>query len=76
MRNDEQQLIKDKVDSTSQELYDTAVDLYEAVGPSAVIEWGRRIGLRSSPCIPCEQDTPEIGDGGNTYCCAVCGSAR
>ena len=71
-----EQLINDKVDSTNQELYDTAVDLYEAGGPSAVIKWGRRIGLRSSPCTPCEMDTPNIGDAGNTYCCAVCGSAR
>jgi len=75
MRNDEQQLIKDEVDSTSQELYDTAVDLYEAAGPSAVIEWGRRIGLRSSPCTPCEMETPDIGDRQGT-CCAVCGSVK
>ena len=75
MRNDEQ-LINDEVDSTNQELYVTAVGLYEAVGPSAVIEWGRRIGLRFTHCVPCERDTLEIGNAGNTYCCAVCGSVR
>ena len=74
MRNDEQ-LIQDETESTRTELCHTAVELYEAIGPSAVLEWGHKIGLRFSPCDPCEMETPDIGDRQGT-CCAVCGCLK
>ena len=57
----------------SSALYETALRLYEADGQSAVIEWGKRIGLPFSRCDPCEADTPVIDDGDES-CCAVCGT--
>ena len=74
MRSDEQ-LIKDEVESTTAELSETALRIYEATGASAVLEWGYKVRLAFSPCEPCELDTPDIGDEGGT-CCAVCGSVK
>lgn len=63
--------IENLVKDTSRDLYEQAVAIYEELGPSAVIEWGHRIGLRFDHCGPCEQETPTIGD-----VCAVCGTVR
>ena len=68
MRTD-QQLLDDSVNESTAMVYETAVSLYEAIGPSAVITWGYRVGLRFAPCAPCETRTPQIGDS-----CAVCGT--
>ena len=75
MRNDEQ-LIRDEIEATNTELYETALRLYEEVGVNAVLEWGRKIRLRFSLCEMCEVDTPEVGDEGDTYCCILCGSLK
>ena len=68
MKSD-QQFIDDMVLETTALIYETAVGLYEVGGPSAVISWGYRVGLRFAPCEPCETRTPQIGDS-----CAVCGT--
>ena len=68
MRTD-QQFVDDMVSESTTALYETALDLYEAGGTTAVITWGNRIGLRFAPCEPCEIQTPQIGEA-----CAVCGS--
>lgn len=74
MRNDEQ-LLRDEIESTQAELYETAVRLYEAIGMSAVQEWGYKIGLRTAWCKPCEATTPTLGDPMGEVC-AVCGTTR
>jgi len=70
MRNDEQ-LVDDEVASTESALADTSKELYDAIGPSAVLDWGFRIGLKFEPCTPCEMTTPSIGK-----ICAVCWTVR
>lgn len=59
------------IEDTAGDLYEQAVAIYEELGPSAVIEWGYKIGLRFDHCLPCEQETPTIGGD-----CAVCGTVR
>jgi len=68
--------IEDEVTRINDELYETALRLYEEVGVSAVLEWGKKVRLRFSLCEMCEMDTPEVGDTGDTYCCIVCGSVK
>ena len=74
MRSDEQ-LLQDEIESTTACLYETAYRLYEAIGPSAVLSWGFSIGLRTSFCRECEDETPDLPDS-EGVACAVCGCLK
>lgn len=71
MKREDRRWLDHLIEDTSKGLYEQAVAIYEELGPSSVIEWGSKIGLKMQRCEPCETETPTIsGD------CAVCGSVR
>lgn len=63
--------LDDLIQTTSDDLYEQAIAIYEELGASSVIEWGGKIGLMIEFCEPCDCETPTITNG-----CAVCGTAR
>lgn len=71
MNKQDRRWLDDLITDTGASLYEQAVAIYEELGPSAVNEWGYKIGLRFDHCVPCEQETPTIGMD-----CAVCGQTR
>ena len=50
-------------------IYDKAVELYDAIGVSAVCEYANKLKLPYNYCTPCESHMPTLDKA-----CLVCGS--